>query len=118
MKRIVLFATVGILLLSAVGAWAAAPSEQLPAPTIVTKVQPQYPPEAKAKGVSGPVVLRVSIDTQGSPQSLRVVSGDPLLAQAAADAVRQWRWKPVQIKGKAVPVETDVTVNFVLAKKP
>ena len=45
---------------------------------------------------------------------LTVISGDPLLAKAATDAVRQWRFNPHQLKGKAVEFETRITVNFAL----
>ncbi len=86
------------------------------APKILHKVQPTYPAEAKATGVQGEVVLHVVVDKNGQPEDVRVMSGDPLLTQAAADAVRQWRWEPTVVKGKPVTVSTKITVNFRLDK--
>jgi len=60
------------------------------------------------------VVLEAGIDTGGNVQSLRVVTGHALLAQAAIDAVRQWRYEPYLLNGVPVPVVTTVTVTFTL----
>jgi protein TonB len=55
------------------------------------------------------------ISREGAIENLQVLSGHPMLVQAAADAVRQWRYRPYVLNGEAVEVETQVTVNFVLS---
>jgi TonB family protein len=83
---------------------------------ISQRLAPVYPPIAKAARVQGTVVLQVLIGKDGSVQQIGVLSGPPLLQQAAIDAVRQWVYKPYRVKGKAVLVETTVNVIFTLAK--
>jgi len=65
-------------------------------------------------GVQGPVVLSVLVDTDGMVEQVHVVSGEPQLAGAAEDAVRQWRFQPYLSHGQAAEFETRVTVNFAL----
>ena len=85
---------------------------------IVSKVQPVYPPEAKAARVQGPVVLGAVIGEDGAIQSLRVISSaSPLLDQSALDAVRQWRYRPYLLNGSPVEVDTQITVNFTLSMR-
>jgi TonB family protein len=79
---------------------------------LVKQVRPTYPAEALARGIKGPVVLQVIIDKQGKPHDIKVKKGDPVLAKAAVEAVRQWEYKPYKLNGEAVEVETMVTVNF------
>jgi protein TonB len=69
---------------------------------------------ARNARVQGQVLLTAIISKDGSIQDLRVLSGHPLLVQAALDAVRQWRYKPYLLNGEPVEVETTVTVNFIL----
>ena len=76
------------------------------------KVQPQYPPEALANGIRGTVRLHVVLSTAGKVQQLEIVSGDPTLAKAAAQAVRQWEYKPTLLNGEPVEVDTTVDVVF------
>jgi TonB family protein len=78
------------------------------------KVQPIYPAEARSKRSQGPVVLQAVIDEVGEVRNLRTVSGDPVLARAAIDAVRQWRYQPYRLNGLPVKVTTQITVNFTL----
>ena len=59
-------------------------------------------------------MLDALVGADGSVKELSVISGDPQLVKAATDAVRQWRFKPHQLKGKAVEFETRITVNFAL----
>jgi periplasmic protein TonB len=82
---------------------------------LVHKVQPAYPPVARAARVQGPVVLRAIISKAGTIENLQVLSGHPLLVKAAIDAVRQWRYRPYNLNGEPVEVETRVTVNFILS---
>ena len=82
---------------------------------IISKVQPTYPPDAKTARIQGSVVIGVIIGKDGNVQSERLVSGHPLLAPAAMDAVKQWKYRPYLLNGEAVEVDTQVTVNFTLA---
>jgi protein TonB len=81
---------------------------------LVNKVTPPYPPMAKMARVQGAVVLQAVISKRGSIENLRVVSGHPMLVQAALDAVKQWRYRPYLLNGEPVEVETQITVNFSL----
>jgi protein TonB len=81
---------------------------------LVNRVEPIYPTAAKNMHVSGSVVISALIASNGSIQSLKVVSGSPLLASAALTAVREWRYKPTLLNGTPVQVETLITVNFIL----
>jgi TonB family protein len=80
-----------------------------------SKVMPTYPNLARQAHVQGMVVLEVDISKEGAIESLRTVSGHPMLIPAAIDAVKQWRYKPYLINGSPVPVQTQVTVNFNLS---
>jgi TonB family protein len=81
---------------------------------LIERVEPTYPEAAREQHIQGPVVLNVLVGTSGLVRETSVVTGDPLLARAAIDAVRQWRFNPHQLKGKAVEFETRITVNFAL----
>ncbi|HXO87381.1 MAG TPA: TonB family protein [Candidatus Acidoferrales bacterium] len=81
---------------------------------LVHRVQPEYPRLAKNIGLSGTVILRARIGTDGEVRDLQRVSGNALLAHAALAAVQQWRYRPTMLNGEAVEVETQITVNFVL----
>jgi TonB family protein len=85
---------------------------------IITKVAPVYPPLARQARIQGTVVLKVQISKSGDVESLQLVSGHPMLAPAAIEAVKQWKYKPFLLNGEAVEVETSVTVNFALSDKP
>jgi len=82
---------------------------------LVHKVQPLYPPLARAARIQGDVVLRAIINKDGAIQDLQLVSGHPMLVPAAIDAVRQWRYRPYLLNGQPVEVETTITVIFTLA---
>jgi len=79
---------------------------------LIRKILPVYPPQAVPMRVEGTVVLQATIAENGSVQDLKVVSGHPLLAPAAISAVRQWRYRPYELNGKPVPMQTQITVNF------
>ncbi len=79
------------------------------------KVEPQYPPAARAARIQGSVVLKAVIGKDGRVDDLQVVSGHPMLAQAALGAVKQWRYKPYYLNGQPVAIDTTITVNFTLA---
>jgi protein TonB len=82
---------------------------------LVHQVRPVYPPLARAARIQGQVVLQANIGKDGSIQNLRLVSGHPMLAPAAIDAVKQWKYKPYFLNGEPVEVDTQITVNFTLA---
>ena len=82
----------------------------------VTKsVKPEYPVLAKQMKVQGAVVLEALIDRTGNIQELHVLSGPIILATAAREAVRQWRFKPYFENGEPVETEARVTVNFTIS---
>jgi protein TonB len=81
---------------------------------LIYKVQPQYPAAARLMHIAGPVRLRAVIGKDGGVTELEVLSGNPILVQAAVDAVREWRYRPTRLNEEAVEVETYITVNFVL----
>jgi protein TonB len=89
-------------------------SEGVMAAMLVHRVEPQYPPIARAAHISGVVHLRAIIGKDGTVRELEVVDGNPLLAQAAKVAVQNWRYQPTRLNGEPAEVETYVTVNFVL----
>jgi periplasmic protein TonB len=82
---------------------------------LVHKVTPQYPFIAKQAHVQGSVTLTAIIGTNGKVDNVQLEHGSPLLASAAVNAVKQWRYKPYVLDGSPVEVETTVTVNFNLA---
>ena len=82
---------------------------------LVSKVDPEYPEDARARGIHGEVVLRAVISTQGAVLSPTAISTpDPQLAEAAIKAVRQWRYQPSLLNGEPVETVTTITVNFEL----
>ena len=84
------------------------------AASLVNKVTPQYPPIAKTAHVSGTVVLHAIIGKDGLIKELQYISGPPLLMKSAMDAVKEWRYKPTQLNGEPVEVDTTVDVVFTL----
>jgi TonB family protein len=83
---------------------------------LIHRVEPAYPPLAKQTGRDGRVELRAIIATDGSIQSLQVVSGDPLFIQSALQAVQQWRYKPTILNGHAVEIDTFITVVYNISR--
>ncbi|MBZ5678963.1 MAG: energy transducer TonB [Acidobacteriia bacterium] len=81
---------------------------------LIHRVEPTYPPLAKAARVQGDVVLKAIINRNGDIQDLQLVSGHPMLVPSAIAAVKQWRYKPYLLNGQPVEVETTVTVIFSL----
>ncbi|HLV88563.1 MAG TPA: energy transducer TonB [Candidatus Sulfotelmatobacter sp.] len=82
---------------------------------LVRKVNPTYPPLARQARIQGVVILQAQISKDGNIENLQLVSGHPMLAPAAIEAVRQWKYKPYLLNGEPVEVETQVQVNFTLA---
>ena len=82
---------------------------------LIRKVTPTYPQLARQARIQGSVVLQAEISKDGTIQNLQLISGHPMLAPAAIEAVKQWRYKPYLLNGEPVAVETQVVVNFSLS---
>lgn len=82
---------------------------------LVRKVNPVYPPLARQARIQGTVVLQAQISKDGNIENLQLISGHPMLAPAAIEAVKQWKYRPYLLNGEPVEVETQVQVNFTLA---
>ena len=83
---------------------------------LIRRVEPVYPVLMKQIGRAGQVQLRAVIGTDGTIQSLQVVSGDPGFYQSALEAVRQWRYRPTVLNGTPVEVDTFITVIYNIAR--
>jgi len=81
---------------------------------LLNRIEPQYPADALAAHRSGEVVLEVLVAEDGSVASIRTLAGDPLLAAAAADAVRQWRYEPYRQHERPSQFQTEVMLKFAL----
>jgi len=73
---------------------------------------PVYPAEAKRKGLQGNVVMEIVIDTAGKISGAKVIEGNPVFVASAAQAMKQWRYKPYLVNGQPAQIETTVTVRF------
>ena len=82
--------------------------------SLIHRVEPEYPADAKAQRVQGSVVLDVQVLGTGGVGNIGVISGDPLLTQAAVDAVKQWRYQSDIVNGQGVDSQLRVTVKFSL----
>jgi TonB family protein len=82
----------------------------------IKKVQPDYPPVARAAGAQGEVTVEVVVNEDGNIESAKAISGHPLLQQAAVDAARQWQFKPTQLEGKPVKVRGRISFVFSMEK--
>jgi TonB family protein len=80
----------------------------------VKTLEPDYPPEAKAKGIEGTVRLRIVINERGNVTDIRALAGDPLLILPAVAMVKRFPYRPFVRGGKRVVVTTEVTVPFLL----
>ncbi len=112
---------------NSIGTATVAPPPKPPAPThpikishwaegnLIYRVQPVYPPLARQARIQGPVQLRAIVSKTGTIEHLTLESGHPMLADAALDAVRQWRYRPYLLNDEPVEIETEITVNFVLS---
>jgi protein TonB len=89
-------------------------SQGVSAGLLIRQVKPNYPPLAKQARIQGHVLLQAEISKEGLIQNLQLISGHPMLAPAAIEAVKQWRYRPYLLNGEPVAVETQVDVNFSL----
>ena len=90
------------------------PPDSIPT-LIVRKVAPVYPSLARQARIQGTVILKIVISKDGDVRDLQLVSGHPMLAQAAIEAVRHWKYQPYTKDGEVVEVSTRVRVIFDLA---
>ncbi len=87
---------------------------QLDPAMLIRRVEPIYPPLAMQVHREGRVELRAVIGTDGTIQSLQIVSGDALFEQSALQAVRQWRYRPTILNGQSVEIDTYITVIYTM----
>ena len=92
-----------------------APLSPATAAVVDSSVPPDYPTLARQMKVQGSVILQALIARDGLIQDLRVISGSPILAKAAQEAVRQWHFKPHYDGGAAVETQAKITVNFTIS---
>jgi TonB family protein len=83
---------------------------------LIKKTAPSYPANALRMRIEGQVQLQATISKSGDISAVKILSGDANLARAAADAVKQWKYKPYLLDGNPVEIQTQVTVNFKLPR--
>ena len=123
MKKYLVAALLLLISLASLGAAQVTPQrvrvgDTVMASQVVTKAPPVYPPLARQARIQGMVILKVQISKTGDVENIQLVSGHPILAPSAIEAVKQWKYKPYLLNGEPVEVETNVTVNFTLSDKP
>ena len=79
---------------------------------LISSAPPAYPVMAKQQHISGAVTIDALIDANGRVTTMKVISGPTLLQQAAMDALKQWKYQPATLDGKAVPMHLSVTIQF------
>lgn len=79
-----------------------------------SSVLPDYPPAARRLRLEGEVVLQATVMEDGTVGAIKVIKGSPVLAQAAVDAVKHWRYQPYQLNGQPVKNDTKIVVEFTL----
>jgi TonB family protein len=84
---------------------------------VLAKQAPVYPPDAKAAGIQGAVVLSATITKTGTVENVQVVSGPEKLRDAAVGAASNWRYRPYELNGLPVAVSTTITINFSLGDR-
>ena len=82
---------------------------------LVKNTAPAYPPRAREARIQGAVITQVTISKAGDVENVQILSGDPILAPAAMEAIKQWKYRPYLLNGEPWDVETTVRVKFTLA---
>jgi TonB family protein len=90
-------------------------SQRVSVGLLIKKISPHYPEDARQARIQGTVVLQAVIDANGDVKEVALVSGHPLLAPAALEAVKHWKYKPYLLNGQPVEVETQIVVAFQLS---
>jgi len=83
----------------------------------ISDVPPVYPPDARSARIAGTVLMKALIGRTGEVENLELISGHPMLAPAAMEAVKQWKYRPYLLNGNAVVMETQIQVNFTLKER-
>jgi protein TonB len=78
----------------------------------VTRIEPEFPAMARQLKITGEVEVDVVIADNGTVESVKPVSGNPVLTRSATDAVKRWKFKPFQHDGAAAKVETTLKISF------
>ncbi len=86
------------------------------APKAIVQVRPEYPALARQTRVQGDVKIDAILDEQGNVIDMKVVSGHPLLYQAAVDALKKWKYEPTYLNDRPIAVELIVTITFQLSQ--
>ena len=89
-------------------------SEGVVEPTLIHKIAPNYPMQARTERISGKVVLSATIGADGSVGEIAVVSGSPILAEAAKEAVRRWHYHPAMLNGSPIVIQKQIMFLFTL----
>jgi outer membrane biosynthesis protein TonB len=92
-------------------------TESLSGKHLVKKVEPEYPPEAKATRLEGDVIFRIIIGKNGKIKEIYLWRGKPILIEPAAKALSEWQYETFMLNGEAVEVESLATVQFRLPSK-
>jgi len=92
-------------------------TESLSGKHLVKKVEPEYPPEAKATRLEGDVIFRIIIGKNGKVKEIHLRRGKPILIEPAAKALSEWQYETFMLNGEAVEVESFATVQFLLPSK-
>lgn len=79
---------------------------------LITSVQPDYPPLAKAAHIAGIIKVEIAIDANGNVSVLKLISGHPMLAPAALEAIRKWKYKPFQVNSQPAAVKTEIQISI------
>jgi protein TonB len=87
-------------------------SEEAERALLIQSVKPEYPPEALAQKLHGTVVLQAIIGRDGRIEDLKIIRGYFVLGKAAIAAVKQWRFQPYSVNGRAAQTQTVITVDF------
>jgi protein TonB len=92
-------------------------TEPMSAKLLLKKVEPEFPPDARAAGIEGDVVFRIVIGRNGRVEEIHLRRGKPVLIEAAAKAVSKWQYETCVFNGNPTEVETFATVRFRLSNK-
>ena len=87
-------------------------TESVSAKHLLTRVEPDYPPDAKSRGLEGDVTFQVVVGEDGKVREIHLRRGDPSLVEAAAKALSKWRYRTIEFDGKPVEVDTFATIRF------
>jgi TonB family protein len=92
-------------------------TERVSVEHLLKKVEPEYPPEAKATRLEGDVIFRIIIGKNGKVKEIHLRRGKPILIEAAAKALSEWQYEAFMLNGEAVEVESLATIQFRLPSK-